>query len=98
MNRSTERLGKAMMVTGCVWYILAFFWLPPLVLLFGYLLPDRLGGALLRAEFVMSATLAAAGAIVWRRALGKPRASTYVLVVACASIAALGVFLLYGWI
>jgi len=86
-----------MMVVGCIWYILAFFWLPPVSALF-YWVPQRLGMVILRAEFVMSAILAAIGAIVWRRAVGKPRTRTYVLVVACAGIAVFGVFFLYDWI
>lgn len=91
------RRGRLITVIGCIWYVLAFFWLPPLTAAF-YWIPESVGVVLLRAEFVMSAALAATGVIIWRRAVGTPRFSTYVLVIVGASVAVLGVFFIYNWI
>ena len=69
MSSNRSRLGKAAMLGGGAWYLLAFFWLPPLTAIF-YWLPDRVGMVLLRSEFVMSAAVAATGTIIWRQAAG----------------------------
>ena len=61
-------------------------------------MPDVAGKAVLRAEFAVSAALAAFGFVIWRRAVGKPWLATYVVVISCALLAVFGVFWMYDWI
>lgn len=89
--------GKFLMVVGCVWFTLAFFWLPPLTAI-SFWLPQTIGTIVLRVEFALSATLAVIGAIMWRRAVGNPGFGTYLFIIACGCVAVLGVYYMYDWI
>ncbi len=89
--------GKFMMVVGCVWYLLAFFWLPPLTAIC-FWLPQAVGEIVLRVEFALSAALAVIGAIKWRRAVGNPKLGTYFFIVTCGVLAVFGVYYMYDWI
>jgi hypothetical protein len=92
--------GKAFLVCGCIWFTLAFFWLPPLMLLLGgFRLPRSFYGVLLPGEFVISAVMAATGVVLWNSA-AKQRISKGVCLAAysVATLAILATFNLYGWI
>ncbi len=100
--------GKVLVVCGCVWFTLTFFWLPPLTLIFGwpvililgwFHLPESLLAILLHGEFVMSAVMAATGAVLWNSA-AKQRISAGVSLAAysVATLVILATFNLYGWI
>src|ERR1035438_4009288 len=94
--------GKALVTCGCIWFTLTFFWLPPLtlilgwpvILLLGWLrLPESLAGVLIASEFVMSAFMAATGAVLWNSA-AKQRVSAGVSLTAysVATLAILATF------
>lgn len=101
MNREQRRTrGKILLIAGCAWFILTFFWLPPLMLLLGWFrLPDSFYVLLLRSEFVMSAFMAATGVVFWNSA-AKQRISVSVSIAAysLALLAILATFNLYGFI
>jgi hypothetical protein len=91
--------GQALLVWGCIWFTLSLFWLPPLMLVFGWFrLPDKFYAVLLPSEFVMSAIMAATGAVLWNSA-AKPKVSPRACVAAysCAAMVVIAVFKLYGW-
>lgn len=94
-----KTIGKCLLLFGCIWFTLAFFWLPPLMLIFGWLrLPDGFYKVLLPSEFVMSATMAATGGLVWRSASGKVPVVAYVVAYSCVTLAIVVVLGMYGWI
>jgi hypothetical protein len=94
-----KTVGKRLLLVGCIWFTLAFFWLPPLMLILGaFRLPDAFYKVLLPSEFAISATLAATGGLVWRSASGTVPVVTYVISYSCAAFAIVAVFFLYGWI
>jgi hypothetical protein len=97
MTASYQRtLGKCLVVLGCLWFILVFFWLPPLALaLAKFNLHEKTYAMLIRSEFVMSATTAAIGMLVWRRANRKLSVIDYVIALGGASILVLAVFKFY---
>jgi hypothetical protein len=89
-----------LLIGGCIWFILAFLWLPPLMLILAWFrLPEGFYAVLLPSEFVMSAVMAATGVVLWNSAL-KQRISVGVSVAAysVATLAILGTFSLYGWV
>ena len=92
--------GKTLVICGCIWFTLTFFWLPPLMLILGWFrLPMSFYAVLLPAEFVMSAFMAATGAVLWNSA-AKQRISAVVSLTAysVATLAILATFNLYGWV
>jgi hypothetical protein len=94
-----KRVGKRLLLFGCIWFTLALFWLPPLMLILGgFRLPDAFYKLLLPSEFVMSAIMAATGGVVWRSASGKVPVITYAIAYSCAAFAIVAVLNLYGWI
>ena len=98
-NQSRAR-GKALLICGCIWFTLAFFWLPPLMLLLGWFrLPESFYAVLLPGEFVISAVMAATGVVLWNSA-AKQRISAGVSLAAysIATLAILATFNLYGWV
>src|SRR5690348_3450419 len=101
MNQKQRRTkGKYLLVCGCAWFILTFFWFPPLTLILGWFrLPDPFYTVLLRGEFVMSAIMAATGVVLWNSAANQ-RISVGVSVAAysLATFAILVTFNLYGFI
>jgi hypothetical protein len=61
--------GRALLICGCIWFVLTFFWLPPLMLILGWFrLPENFYAVLLPGEFVMSAVMAATGVVLWNSA------------------------------
>jgi hypothetical protein len=101
INENQRRArGKAFLVCGCIWFTLAFFWLPPLVLILGWFrLPESFYAVLLPGEFVISAVMAATGVVLWNSA-AKQRISAGVSLTAysIATLAILATFNLYGWV
>jgi hypothetical protein len=94
-----SELGKRLLVVGCVWFTLAFFWLPPLMLLLGWFsLPSIFYKVLVRAEFVSSALMAATGIVMWRGAARRQSALHYIVAYSIALAVVLVVFNLYGFI
>jgi hypothetical protein len=92
-------LGKKFLLVGCAWFTLDFFWLPPLMLLLGWLsLPGVFYKILVRAEFVLSALMAATGILMWRGAARKLSPLHYIVVYSTALAVVLVVFNLYGFI
>jgi hypothetical protein len=92
--------GRALLICGCIWFALTFFWLPPLMLILGWLrLPQSFYAVLLPGEFVMSAFMAATGVVLWNSA-AKQRISAGVSLAAysVAALAILATFNLYGWV
>jgi len=92
--------GKTLVICGYIWFTLTFFWLPPLMLILGWFrLPMSFYAVLLPAEFVMSAFMAATGAVLWNSA-AKQRISAVVSLTAysVATLAILATFNLYGWV
>jgi hypothetical protein len=92
--------GKEFLVCGCIWFTLAFFWLPPLmIILGGFRLPESFYAVLLPGEFVVSAVMAATGVVLWKSA-AKQRISAGVCLAAysVATLAILATFNLYGWV
>jgi hypothetical protein len=100
-NKMT-RLGNLLFWIGCAWFVLTFFWLPPLTIILGSvsigLLPERIGAVILRAEFALSAAMAAVGLLLRLGANRTLSVVHYVVVVGAASILVLWVFASYGWI
>jgi hypothetical protein len=91
-------LGKKLLVAGCAWFVLDFFWLPPLILILGWFsLPGGFYMVLGRAEFVLSALMAATGVVIWRGATRKLPPMYYVVVYSVAVFVILAVFDLYGF-
>ena len=96
--------GNLLIWIGCIWFVLTFFWLPPLeIIILGSVdpwlrLPENVGSILLRAEFAASAATAAAGILLRIRANRKLSITHYFVVFGAASIPVLCVFALYGWI
>jgi hypothetical protein len=101
MNQKQRRTrGKILLICGCAWFILTFFWLPTLMLILGWFrLPEPFYAVLLRGEFVMSAIMAATGVVLWNSAANQ-RISVGVSVAAysIATLAILATFNLYGFI
>ena len=92
-------LGKKLLLVGCAWFILDFFWLPPMMLLLGWFsLPGIFYKILVRAEFVLSALMAATGILMWRGAARKLSPLHYIVVYSTALAVVLVVFNLYGFI
>jgi hypothetical protein len=98
--------GKGLLAFGILWFISSFlrfvldsFW-PPLGIFTLPQLnhPQSIYNIFLRAEFVMPATLAAVGMLVWRSAFGKHSLADYIIVLSCASVPALCVFKMSEWI
>jgi hypothetical protein len=92
--------GKALFICGIIWFGLTFFWLPPLMLILGWFrLPERFYAVLLPGEFVMSALLAATGAVLWNRERRhKLSAGVALAAYGLAATAIVAVFNLYGWL
>src|SRR6478672_4767820 len=101
MNQEQRRTrGKILLICGCAWFVLTFFWLPPLMLILGWFrLPDSFYALLGRSEFVMSAIMAATGIVLWNSAANR-RISFGVSLAAysLATLAILATFILYGFI
>ena len=101
MNQEQRRIrGKILLICGCAWFVLTFFWLAPLMLTLGWFrLPDPFYALLVRAEFVMSAIMAATGVVLWNSAANR-RISVGVSVAAysLAAFAILATFNLHGFI
>ena len=92
-------IGICLVSFGFIWFVLDFFWLPPLLgILLWLRLPESLLQNVWQAEFAMSATVAAVGVLIWRRAARKLSLTEYIVVPISASILVLAVFRLYGWI
>jgi hypothetical protein len=92
--------GKLLLICGCVWFTLTFFWLPPLMLILGWFrLPGPFYALLGRSEFVISATMAATGVVLWNSA-AKQQISVGVSLAAysLATLVILATFNLYGFI
>jgi hypothetical protein len=97
MTASRQRmLGKCVVLVGCLWFILVFFWLPPATLALAWLhLPEVFYSVLTRSEFVISAATAAVGVLVWLRASRELSVADYIIAFGGASIPVFAVFKLY---
>jgi hypothetical protein len=98
-----SNLGNLLIWIGCIWFVLTFFWLSPLMIILGSVdpwmrLPENVGSVILRAEFAASAATAAAGILLRIRAKRKLSVAHYFVVFGAASIPVWCVFVLYGWI
>jgi len=104
-NHKADR-GKSLLGFGILWFtssftwfVLDYFWpplgiwtLPPLDR------PQSIYNIILRAEFVISASLVAVGILVWRSAFRKLSLTDYIIVIFCASVPVLCVFKMSEWI
>jgi hypothetical protein len=100
--RDPIQLGKNLLGVGVLWFassvtwfVLDSFWMPPGV--FSPFVPG-FANVVIRAEFVMSAAMAAAGILVWRSASRELSLADYLIVLSCASIPVLCVFTMYEWV
>ena len=100
MSKAQRRArGKVLLICGFAWFTLTFFWLPPLILILGWFrLPGLFYALLGRSECVVSALLAATGAVLWNSA-AKQRISVVASLAAysLATLAIFATFKLYGW-
>ena len=98
-KRATSSLGEWLVAIGCVWFVLAFFWWPPAVILFSWFpFPAVFFQMLLPAEFLISAAMVASGILLRRRSIKKLALADYIIVFVGVSIPILAVFNLYGWV
>jgi hypothetical protein len=89
-------LGKNVVLLGCLWFVLTLFWLPPATLALAWLhLPEVFYSVLTRSEFVISATTAAVGALIWVRTNRQLSIADYIVTFGAASIVIFAIFKLY---
>ena len=97
-GKSLLGFGVLWFTSSFTWFVLDSFWpplgiwtLPPLDR------PQSIYNIILRAEFVISASLVAVGILVWRSAFRKLSLADYIIVLFCASVPVLCVFKMAEW-
>lgn len=97
--RQRSIIGKTFVIVGALWFVLDFFWFPPLlVVLFLIHVPEHLLDHVWPAEFILSATLVTAGTLLWRSATKRISIVAFLIVASCLAILVVGTFRIWGWI
>jgi hypothetical protein len=95
INRK-RAVGKALLILGCLWFVLVLIWVPPLYSAF-YWLPEPSNTILFRAEYPISLTTAGLGSLLWRGATRQLSLVDYIVVFVVVFIPILAIFNGYGW-